>query len=80
MLTNRQAEKEKNELKQSGISPEDTPLNNAIKNVIDRMPECEKEQENQDNENIQKNTKNRKAAEDLRLVAMESLAESKARK
>ena len=44
------------------------------------MPECEKEQENQDNENIQKNTKNRKAAEDLRLIAMESLAESKARK
>ena len=57
MLINRQAEKEKSELKQSGISPEDTPSNNAIKNAIDRMPECEEEQENQDNENIQKNKK-----------------------
>ena len=35
---------------------------------------------NQDNENIQKNKKNRKAAEDLKLIAMERLAESKARK
>ena len=45
MLTNRQGEKEKNELKQSGISPEDTPSNNAVKKVIDGMPECEEEQE-----------------------------------
>ena len=44
------------------------------------MIECEEEQENQDNENIQKNKKERKAAEDLRLKAMESLADSKARK
>ena len=44
------------------------------------MVECEEEQENQDNENIQKNKKERKAAEDLRLKAMESLADSKARK
>ena len=44
------------------------------------MTECEEEQENQDNENIQKNKKERKAAEDLRLKAMESLADSKARK
>ena len=76
---NRQAEKEKSELKQSGISPEDTPLDNAIKNIINRIRECKDEQENQDNENIQKNKKERKATED-RLTAMESLAESKARK
>ena len=44
------------------------------------MIECEEEQENQDNENIQKNKKERIAAEDLRLKAMESLADSKARK
>ena len=44
------------------------------------MIECEEEQENQDNENIQKNKKERKAAENLRLKAMESLADSKARK
>ena len=79
LLTNRQAEKEKSELKQSGISPEDTPLDNAIKNIINRIRECKEEQENQDNENIQKNKKERKATED-RLTAMESLAESKARK
>ena len=79
LLTNCQAEKEKSELKQSGISPEDTPLDNAIKNIINRMRECEEEQENQDNENIQK-SKERKAAEDMRLTAMESLAESKTRK
>ena len=30
LLTNRQAEKEKSELKQSGISPEDTPLDEVI--------------------------------------------------
>ena len=76
LLTNCQAEKEKSELKQSGISPEDTPLDNAIKNIINRMRECEEEQENQDNENIQK-SKERKAAEDMRSTAMESLAESK---
>ena len=79
LLTNRQAEKEKSELKQSGISPEDTPLDNAIKNIINRIRECEEEQENQDNENIQKNKKERKATED-RLTAVESLAESKAQK
>ena len=45
-LPNRQAEKEKNELKQSGISPEDTPLDVAIKNIIDGMRECGEEQEN----------------------------------
>ena len=60
LLTNRQAEKEKSELKQSGISPEDAPLDNAIKNIINRIRECEEEQENQDNENIQKNKKERK--------------------
>ena len=46
LLTNRQAEKGKSELKQSGISPEDSPLDNTIKN-IDRMRECVEEQENQ---------------------------------
>ena len=79
LLTNRHAEKEKGELKQSGISPEDTPLDNAIKNIINRMRECEEEQENQDNENIRK-SKERKAAEDMRLTAMENLAESKSQK
>ena len=39
LLTNRQAEKDKGDLKQSGISPEDTPLDNATKNIIDRMRE-----------------------------------------
>ena len=43
------------------------------------MRECEEEQENQDNENIRK-SKERKAAEDMRLTAMENLAESKTRK
>ena len=42
------------------------------------MQECEEEEENQDNENIQKNKKERKVAEDTRLKLMESLAESKA--
>ena len=80
LLTNRQAEKEKSELKQCGISPDDTPVDEAIKNIIDRMRECEEEQENQDNEKIQKNKKERKVAEDMKLKAMESLAESKAQK
>ena len=79
LLTNCQPEKGKSELKRSGISPEDTPLDNAIKNIINRMRECEEEQENQDNENIRK-SKERKAAEDMRLTAMENLAESKTRK
>ena len=57
LLTNRQAEKEKNELKQSGISPEDTPLDEAIKNIIDIMRECEEVQEKQNNEKIQRNKK-----------------------
>ena len=39
LLTKRQAEKDKGDLKQSGISPDDTPLDNAIKNIIDRMRE-----------------------------------------
>ena len=69
LLTNHQAEKEKSELKQSGISPEGTPLDETIKSIIDRMRECEEEKE-----------KERKAAEDMRLKAMESLVESKARK
>ena len=30
LLTNRQAEKEKSELKQSGISPEESPLDEVI--------------------------------------------------
>ena len=42
------------------------------------MQECEEEEENQDNENIQKNKKERKVAEDMILKLMESLAESKA--
>ena len=37
LLTNLQAEKEKSELKQSCISPEDPLLDEAIKNIIDRM-------------------------------------------
>ena len=37
LLTNCQPEKGKSELKRSGISPEDTPLDNAIKNIINRM-------------------------------------------
>ena len=52
LLISRQAEKEKSELKQSGISSEDTPLNEAIKNIIDTIRECEEEQENEYNENI----------------------------
>ena len=75
LLTNHQAEKEK-----SSISPEDTPLYEAIRNIIDVTKECEKEQENQDNENIQKGKEERKAAEDMKLNAMGSLAESKAQK
>ena len=47
LLTNRQAEKRKSDLKQNGISPEDSPLDNTIKNIIDRMRECVEEQENQ---------------------------------
>ena len=75
MLTNHQAEKEK-----SSISPEDSPLYEAIRNIIDVTKECEEEQENQDNENIQKGKEERKAAEDMKLNAMGSLAESKAQK
>ena len=44
------------------------------------MRECDGEQENQYNENIQNNKKERKAVEDIRLTAMGSFAESKARK
>ena len=33
--------KEKSELKQSSTSPEDTPLYEAIENIIYRMRECE---------------------------------------
>ena len=80
LLINRQIEKEKSEIKQSGISPEETPLDEAIKSIIDRMRECEEEQENQNKENSQKDQKEKKAAEDIRLKAMESLAETKARK
>ena len=79
-FTNCQAEKKKSDLKQSGISPEDNPVDEAIKNIIDRMRECEEEQENQDKEHIQQNKKERKAAEYVRLKAMESLADSKAHK
>ena len=78
LLTNRQVVKEESELKQSGISPEDTRLENEIRNIIDRMRECDEEQENQDNENIQENKKERKVAEDMRLTAMKNLEESKA--
>ena len=51
-LINPEAEKEKSELKQSGISPEDTPLDEAIKNIIDKL--WNKEQQNQDNQDVQK--------------------------
>ena len=80
LLINRQAEKEKSELKQTGLSSEDTPLDEAIKNIIDRIRECEEEQGNQYNENFQKNKKERKKAEDMTLKAIESLTESKAQK
>ena len=73
LLANRQVAKEECELKQSGISPEDTRLENAVKNIIDRMRECDEEQENQDNENIQENKKERKVAEDMRLTAVGNL-------
>ena len=44
------------------------------------MQECDDEQENQYNENIQNNKKERKAAEDIRQTAIGSFAENKARK
>ena len=31
------------------VSPEYTPLDKEIKNITDRMRECDEEQENQDN-------------------------------
>ena len=44
------------------------------------MQGYEEKKENQDNENVEKDQKEEKAAEDMRLKAMESLAEDKARK
>ena len=77
MLIICQAEKEKSELKESGISTEDTPLDKVIKNKIDRMRESEEEQENQYNQKFHKNKIRRKVVEDMRLKAMKSLTEIK---
>ena len=44
------------------------------------MRKYEEEQQNQDNENIQKDKKERNSPEDMKLKAMEYLEESKAQK
>ena len=55
-------------------------LDKAIKNIIDKIGKCEEGQQNQDNENIQKDKKERNSPEDMKLKAMENLEESKAQK
>ena len=79
-LINPEAEKEKSELKQSGISPEDTPLDEAIKNIIDKIQACEIKSSKIRTIKMYKEDKKKKTAEDMRSQAIESLAESKARK
>ena len=79
LLTHFQA-KEKAEINATGISPEPTPLEEALQHIAERVAECEVEQENNDKKNNEKVEKDKQAAVDIRKKAMETFAETKARK
>ena len=73
-------EKTKEELAASGISPEFTAVDQAIESILEKMGEYEKQMESEDQEKSEKNSAEKKKAEDLRMKAMETFAETKKRK
>lgn len=73
-------EKMKEQEKASGISPEPTPLDEALESILDRMKIAEEELEKASKENEANDKKEVEKAEEMRKKAMETFSESKARK
>ena len=72
--------KNREELIASGIAPECTPVEQAVEDILEQMKECEKHFEEEENTKNGKSENEKRAAEEMRLKAMETYAESKKRK
>ena len=70
----------KDENNATGISPESTPLDEALENLLERVNACEEEQMQMNKENNDRLENDKLAAEDIRNKALETFSETKARK
>ena len=80
IITAKYKSKKKEQLAASGISPEQTPLDEALEEIIERMDEAEKSYEQQSNAEKEKKDLDVAAAQEMREQACESSGETLKRK
>ena len=71
--------KMKAEISSSGTSPELTPLDRTVEELVERIHEVERVMQEKEAKDKEQGANNRKVAEDIRKTAMETFAESKKR-
>ena len=79
ILVQRFKRQQKQELRESGISPESTELDAAIEQIIAFEESADTEQQKANDENREKLQADRKKAEDVRKKARETMGETKKR-
>ncbi|XP_065642734.1 uncharacterized protein LOC136074356 [Hydra vulgaris] len=78
LLVSQYLSKQKTEEKASGISPQVTPVDEALESVLEQIKICEEELNHNEKQNDEE--AKREKAEDMRKKSMESFLEAKARK
>ena len=80
ILKARVESKNREELGATGIAPDVTAVDQAMEDIIERIKEYEKQHEEEDSSKIEKNEKEKEAAADMRLKALETFSVSKKRR
>lgn len=79
LLVERFKRKLREEVSASGISPDESELDEALNTIIELMDEAEQQFDKDSHEKQKKMEKDRKQAEEIRFQAMETFGESKKR-
>jgi len=79
-IVKRHKQKNTDELKASGVSPEHTSLDDALEEITQKMVEAEKYHDETTQQNVQKNQQEAQKAEETRQLALETLGETSKRK
>ena len=80
LLEKRCKDRTREEVLASGISPEETPLDSILEEIIEKTKEFEAIFQDQKGKDKEKNEEEKKKEEDVRLEAMETFAQTRKRK
>ena len=80
VLETRFNEKEREEAKASGISPEESEIDQAMQEIIEKMNEAEQSYHKISEEKKDKEEKDKKSADEMRRRSLETFAETRKRK